>query len=1042
MNNVFRSLISCLLGVALSCIPIQSMAQWEIVVRPGLEAVLGLAQKGDTILAATKTGVYQNTVHGLVWEKTYFLPANELGQHLFQMGDTLVLATDLQSYLSTDFGNNWDILNAPVAQLTSAFLKNGYLFVRGYEDGLYRGVFPGTDWEMVFPPIQDEPFLTAITRNDIWISDQLEGLYRSSDNGETWVLENDTIRYSYTMYAHGDTLLIQGHPDCYRTTDGGTTWTNLNNSLVGIGKMQFHDGKLFGLWSSSMKISEDLGSTWGDQLIPYAQPTELLVTGETILVADSRGLLRSEDQGEKWGYINTGLLDVPNGYFDFSHTGDYVSLRASWGHTFFLPELVPVWVTANFEDIYAFSNVTSIHGKRYAIKNKHLFKAENDITEWVRVDTLGFPTVPVNLYQAGDKIVATNTLGSIYHSSDGGITWQVGGINTFSIPAFIQDTVFAYFINSKEIQMSTDFGVNWQPITTLGLSTDFTILSQQGLKSYGSRLFLFNEKAIYMSEDYGYNWIKISQGLETLLNVTSLTDLSVPIFFPNGILCAHAGKLYFTPDYGQSWALSMEGMTPFNFLTDGLATETSVYLRLYDGIDNIIWRRNFSEFQLSNFSGKVYSDLNESGSPDTDEPGLPRFLVHSNNAGQYATSQADGNYLYAATTTSDTLCVVLPSNYYISIPPCYEVDSTSTGLDFGIYAVPDVKDLMVTLTNNAVFNRGFNNVLTLTVKNIGTTVESGTIDLLLDNKVDFLLAEPSPLTNSGDTLFAWDFTDLAPLSELTILISLNVPPSTALGTLLYFTSHVSPTEDDNNPGNNVSNLVRQEVVGSYDPNDKQVTPDVFTADSLLQQVPLTYTVRFQNTGNFPATFVVIQDTLSPYLDPATFQVLSQSHPMTWTMRGNGILTFRFDNINLPDSTSNEAGSHGFVKYMVQAKPSLLPGETIENTAHIYFDFNPPITTNTTTTTLPTPAMAKQRTWDIPAISAFPNPTLGEVRLSIPYNPTKAGLLRLLDGKGRIVYTKPTTGNASTIDISALPAGIYFIQWIIEDHLFVGKVARG
>src|SRR5690606_38069913 len=56
-------------------------------------------------------------------------------------------------------------------------------------------------------------------------------------------------------------------------------------------------------------------------------------------------------------------------------------------------------------------------------------------------------------------------------------------------------------------------------------------------------------------------------------------------------------------------------------------------------------------------------------------------------------------------------------------------------------------------------------------------------------------------------------------------------------------------------------------------------------------------------------------------------------------------------INLPDSSTNSLGSQGFVKFGLNILPTTNTLATIENNASIYFDFNPPIITNTTLTTL-------------------------------------------------------------------------------------------
>ena len=69
-----------------------------------------------------------------------------------------------------------------------------------------------------------------------------------------------------------------------------------------------------------------------------------------------------------------------------------------------------------------------------------------------------------------------------------------------------------------------------------------------------------------------------------------------------------------------------------------------------------------------------------------------------------------------------------------------------------------------------------------------------------------------------------------------------------------------------------------------------------------------------------------------------------------------VLTFTFDNILLPDSTSNEPGSHGFVQFSVQPKAGLVPKTRIDNFSDIYFDYNEPVRTNSTV----------NRIYDVPA----------------------------------------------------------------------------
>jgi uncharacterized repeat protein (TIGR01451 family) len=139
------------------------------------------------------------------------------------------------------------------------------------------------------------------------------------------------------------------------------------------------------------------------------------------------------------------------------------------------------------------------------------------------------------------------------------------------------------------------------------------------------------------------------------------------------------------------------------------------------------------------------------------------------------------------------------------------------------------------------------------------------------------------------------------------------------------------------------------VVGSFDPNDKSVYPT--SNVDISSDRWLTYTIRFQNTGTADAEHIFITDTLSSSLDLSTFSLLSYSHQPLTQVYNDGLLKFSFPNIHLPDSNTNEPASHGFVQYKIRAKDSLSIGSTIENTANIFFDFNAPVITNTTSNTI-------------------------------------------------------------------------------------------
>jgi uncharacterized repeat protein (TIGR01451 family) len=148
------------------------------------------------------------------------------------------------------------------------------------------------------------------------------------------------------------------------------------------------------------------------------------------------------------------------------------------------------------------------------------------------------------------------------------------------------------------------------------------------------------------------------------------------------------------------------------------------------------------------------------------------------------------------------------------------------------------------------------------------------------------------------------------------------------------------------------------VIGAYDPNIKVAYPAGFGPEHHIPaEEKLKYTIHFQNVGTDMARNVTIRDTLSPELDLSTFRAGGGSHAHQWYLLPERVLVIEYPEILLPDSTSNEPESHGFFSFSIQLMDGVLPGTLIENRAGIYFDFNPPVITNTVFHTVEKPEVA-------------------------------------------------------------------------------------
>lgn len=234
------------------------------------------------------------------------------------------------------------------------------------------------------------------------------------------------------------------------------------------------------------------------------------------------------------------------------------------------------------------------------------------------------------------------------------------------------------------------------------------------------------------------------------------------------------------------------------------------------------------------------------------------------------------------------------------------------------------------------------------------------------------------------------------------------------------------------------------VVGSFDPNDKQGFPLGWTDQHLLERnQDIEYLIRFQNTGNDTAFLVIIRDTLPATLDPSSLRPIAASHDYSWDVSSSGIATFTFPNILLPDSTTNEPESHGYVRFKIRQKPDLPDGTTIENRAAIYFDFNDPIMTDPYFHTIGRPVILVTKTPGALLLDfqVYPNPFSAEAQFVLKdYTPKGPVGFTLINSQGAVVLSESFLGNRFHFRNPGLPDGLYFFQMEAQGRLLTsGKV---
>ncbi len=229
---------------------------------------------------------------------------------------------------------------------------------------------------------------------------------------------------------------------------------------------------------------------------------------------------------------------------------------------------------------------------------------------------------------------------------------------------------------------------------------------------------------------------------------------------------------------------------------------------------------------------------------------------------------------------------------------------------------------------------------------------NSTVTLIIDTNLAYIgmRSGPSPTSVSGDTL-RWNFSTAASMFDFYGSVKVSTDTTATVFDTIRNTLYVSPSTITDPDLTNNTYTWQQQVRASWDPNEKQVSPQGFGAQGYIPNAtPLSYMIHFQNTGSAPARNITLADTMDSNLDISTLQVISSSSPVLVYQFGN-VIKFRFNDIYLPDSASDPDGSIGYISYNIIPPDSLAAGTQIANKAGIYFDYNPAVFTNSTINTI-------------------------------------------------------------------------------------------
>ena len=380
----------------------------------------------------------------------------------------------------------------------------------------------------------------------------------------------------------------------------------------------------------------------------------------------------------------------------------------------------------------------------------------------------------------------------------------------------------------------------------------------------------------------------------------------------------------------------------------GFSNYISLTLPICDATNN---SGHCQAFPLIN--GNVFYDQNNNGIKDANEYGDAYAMVFLSN-GEYAFTDTNGNYQLSADTLGTFSEVVLTPPYIVPNPGIQSFtfnryDTTVIAKDIALYPTITFDSLSIAITPLTLAGRpGGNLTYHVSFTNEGSTLLTPNVVFNYDNSLLTYSNSNMPLAANTGNSITLNYGSLASLRKADFIINFKVKTTAQMGDIVK--ANVAINGGSAIATDSVSNV----LVSSFDPNDKQATPTL-TPTQVVKGDRIRYTIRFQNTGTASAINVVVADTLSSLLQVNTMDIINTSHPCKITMKNN-VVYFEFLNINLPDSFADKDGSHGFVTFSIKPLSTLSLGNTIPNTASIYFDYNKPVVTNTAKTIIANTAL--------------------------------------------------------------------------------------
>lgn len=553
------------------------------------------------------------------------------------------------------------------------------------------------------------------------------------------------------------------------------------------------------------------------------------------------------------------------------------------------------------------------------------------------------------------------------------------------------------------------------------------------------------------------NYLYVLNGNKiTILNNGSVTD-TIVFINPNNSFNLGRGKLIGTKsnvlikNYGTLFQLKnrkdiipaynfgiMDTSIRQNFLK--FNDQQVYYHSIYGVINGSNNYHNIVEIELDSILNTsfdtlrliAFRDYNKNYTKDIGEPGSS-FAIFNINGGTFF-SDNKGELRYYSLDNEDVEIIferegVVDTCYKISFSGSLKSKAYNSQINKSVLYFPLFRTSLQNRNLKVRSWGGFNERIADTVPiyiqilnhDCDQTISAADVELTLDNPTAFVSSFPNYISKKGN-VYTFKLNTIYPNNDnIPIKVFITYPfGKYKIDDKVRHSVRIKTTFAEDTLDNTDSIVTK--LVYSLDPNAKHCIPEGKVNSTVKK---LRYRIDFQNEGTDVARNVIVIDTIDYRIPAYSFNIVSVSHRNYSVSIRDNIVTWEFKDINLQPKSSDELASKGFIIFEASLRSQLRTGDSVSNSAAIFFDYNSPVITNDAKVKVEESNGRNNTNGFYAKVNVFPNPT--QAIFHFKNLEDKEQNLSLYDSKGALVGNiKLKAFELKWMDVSLWTKGIYMV----------------